>query len=185
MKNLTIINKEINFLYNLELDKEYVLGLKERKGEYKDSILVDEMFKTMFVGDSKKKNLCTLLSLIFDVSFDELYNNIQSYNSELNKEWVKDKGSRCDLVTKIYDELVHIEVNNNDSLETMQRNVHYAFVLSSDKIRSGKSYEFNPVFSINFNNFAFKGNDKVIEVYTIKGEEGYTLVNNIILRKRF
>lgn len=177
---LIIQNQIIRYLYDSKLTKEYVMSKEEQKGNNKYSILVDEMFKAMFVGESKKKNVCTLLSLIFDISYDELYRNIQSYNSELTKNSVYDKGSRSDLVTKIYDEIVHIEVNNNDSVDTMKRNAYYAFRLSADKVKSGQNYEFQPVFSININNFAFEELNKVVDVFTIQNNEGITMLNNVI-----
>ena len=92
----------------------------------KISILSDSMFKTMFQNENRLKFSCKFLSYFLDTTYEELLDNIHLAKNESDKKREKDKGERCDYVANINGTYVNIEVNNNSSLETMERNIEIA-----------------------------------------------------------
>ena len=169
-------------LHDLELDNEYVLKLSRniKKGQ-KISILSDTMLKAMFQNENRIKYSAKFLSYFIDVEYEDILNNICLAKNELDKNNENDKGERCDYVALLSDTSLNIEVNNNSSLEVLERNMEYAHRLYSKKIRRGKeNYQYTQVIQFNLNNFAFKGNDKIVDIYTVTNDDNIGLSNKLI-----
>ena len=176
--------KEYKFktLHDLELDNEYVLKLSRniKKGQ-KISILSDTMLKAMFQNENRIKYSAKFLSYFIDVEYEDILNNICLAKNELDKNNENDKGERCDYVALLSDTSLNIEVNNNSSLEVLERNMEYAHRLYSKKIRRGEeNYQYTQVIQFNLNNFAFKGNDKIVDIYTVTNDDNIGLSNKLI-----
>ena len=169
-------------LHDLELDNEYVLKLSRniKKGQ-KISILSDTMLKAMFQNENRIKYSAKFLSYFIDVEYEDILNNICLAKNELDKNNENDKGERCDYVALLSDTSLNIEVNNNSSLEVLERNMEYAHRLYSKKIRRGEeNYQYTQVTQFNLNNFAFKGNDKIVDIYTVTNDDNIGLSNKLI-----
>ena len=169
-------------LHDLELDNEYVLKLSRniKKGQ-KISILSDTMLKAMFQNENRIKYSAKFLSYFIDVEYEDILNNICLAKNELDKNHENDKGERCDYVALLSDTSLNIEVNNNSSLEVLERNMEYAHRLYSKKIRRGEeNYQYTQVIQFNLNNFAFKGNDKIVDIYTVTNDDNIGLSNKLI-----
>ena len=169
-------------LHDLELDNEYVLKLSRniKKGQ-KISILSDTMLKAMFQNENRIKYSAKFLSYFIDVEYEDILNNICLAKNELDKNNENDKGERCDYVALLSDTSLNIEVNNNSSLEVLERNMDYAHRLYSKKIRRGEeNYQYTQVIQFNLNNFAFKGNDKIVDIYTVTNNDNIGLSNKLI-----
>ena len=169
-------------LHDLELDNEYVLKLSRniKKGQ-KISILSDTMLKAMFQNENRIKYSAKFLSYFIDVEYEDILNNICLAKNELDKNVESDKGERCDYVALLSDTSLNIEVNNNSSLEVLERNMEYAHRLYSKKIRRGEeNYQYTQVIQFNLNNFAFKGNDKIVDIYTVTNDDNIGLSNKLI-----
>lgn len=169
-------------LHDLELDNEYVLKLSRniKKGQ-KISILSDTMLKAMFQNENRIKYSAKFLSYFIDVEYEDILNNICLAKNELDKNVENDKGERCDYVALLSDTSLNIEVNNNSSLEVLERNMEYAHRLYSKKIRRGEeNYQYTQVIQFNLNNFAFKGNDKIVDIYTVTNDDNIGLSNKLI-----
>ena len=169
-------------LHDLELDNEYVLKLSRniKKGQ-KISILSDTMLKAMFQNENRIKYSAKFLSYFIDVDYDDILNNICLAKNELDNNNESDKGERCDYVALLSDTSLNIEVNNNISLEVLERNMEYAHRLYSKKIRRGEeNYQYTQVIQFNLNNFAFKGNDKIVDIYTVTNDDNIGLSNKLI-----
>ena len=82
------------------------------------------------------------------------------------------KGLRCDYVADIRGSKLNIEINNNYSKEVLERNLEYSFRLFSSNNKRGKGSEYSQVIQICLNKIAFEGNDKIIETYAIRNEDG-------------
>ena len=170
-------------LHDLELDNEYVLKLSRniKKGQ-KISILSDTMLKAMFQNENRIKYSAKFLSYFIDVEYEDILNNICLAKNELDKNVENDKGERCDYVALLSDTSLNIEVNNNSSLEVLERNMEYAHRLYSKKIKRGEeNYQYTQVIQFNLNNFAFKGNDKIVDIYTVTNDDNIGLSNKLIL----
>ena len=169
-------------LHDLELDNEYVLKLSRniKKGQ-KISILSDTMLKAMFQNENRIKYSAKFLSYFIDVEYEDILNNICLAKNELAKNNENDKGERCDYVALLSDTSLNIEVNNNSSLEVLERNMEYAHRLYSKKIKRGEeNYQYTQVIQFNLNNFAFKGNDKIVDIYTVTNDDNIGLSNKLI-----
>ena len=169
-------------LHDLELDNEYVLKLSRniKKGQ-KISILSDTMLKAMFQNENRIKYSAKFLSYFIDVEYENILNNICLAKNELDKNNENDKGERCDYVALLSDTSLNIEVNNNSSLEVLERNMEYAHRLYSKKIKRGEeNYQYTQVIQFNLNNFAFKGNDKIVDIYTVTNNDNIGLSNKLI-----
>ncbi|MBQ3306626.1 MAG: Rpn family recombination-promoting nuclease/putative transposase [Bacilli bacterium] len=154
---------------------------KLKEGE-KPSILSNTMFKTMFYHSDRIKYSAKLLSYYLDISYEDLLNNIKLVKNELDKEKNDSKEERCDYVCEIRNTKINIEVNNNEDISIMERNMEYAHRLYAEKIKIGEDYKYkyNQVIQINLNNFSFEGNDKIVDIYSIQNDEGIVLNNKIV-----
>ena len=178
---MTILkNQKFDYLYDLKVRKDYRIELHKRKDGEKLSIVSDTMFKAMFQNEKRLIYSCYLLSCLLDISYEELQNNLELSKNELDKDKENEKGLRSDYVAKIHGTRINIEMNNNSDVDTMERNVEYASRLYSSGIVRGKESKYHQVIQINFNNFSFHGNDKIIDIYTIQNDDGVVLNNKII-----
>lgn len=176
-----IRNYTINKLYDLEIDKKDAVKFEKLEKGKKISILSDTMLKAMFQNENRIKYSAKFLSYFIDVDYDNILKNIHLSKNELNKEKESDKGQRCDYVAYLDGSIVNIEVNNNSSLETLERNMEYGHRLYSTKIkRENKEYEYTQVIQFNLNNFAFKGNDKIVDIYTVQNKDYLTLSDKLM-----
>ena len=135
----------------------------------------------MFQNENRIKYSAKFLSYFIDVSYEAILKNIVLGKNELDKEKENDKGERCDYIAHLNDSVLNIEVNNNSSLEILERNMEYAYRLFSRKIKNtNNNYEYTQVIQINLNNFAFLENDKIIDIFTESNVENLVLSDKII-----
>ena len=135
----------------------------------------------MFQNENRLKYSAKFLSYFIDLDYEVILKNIYLAKNELDKEKESSKGERCDYVAVIDNTSLNIEVNNNSSLEILERNIEYAYRLYSKKIKRGeREYDYTQVIQFNLNNFSFKGNDKIIDIYGVKNDSDLTLSDKII-----
>ena len=182
---LNIKSEDLKHLHDLDLSYQDKIDLKEKEEGEKISILSDSMMKTMFQNENRLKYSAKLLSYYLDISFEELLENIHLSKNELDKEKESDKNRRGDYVAFINGSSVNIEVNNNGTLETLERNIEYAHRLYAKKVkrRKGKKEEevlYTQVIQLNLNNFSFVGNDKIVDIYCVQNDEKLKLTDKLI-----
>ena len=179
---LKIRNYNEKLLYALKASKKNSVEITKLKKGEKASILSDSMFKAMFLNSKRIKYSAKFLSYYLDISYEDLLKNIKLTKNELDKDFKDTKGERSDYVAEVDGTKINIEVNNNRSKEVMERNMEYAHRLYSEMIKEGDDYKYkyNQVIQFNLNNFSFIGNDKIIDIYTIRNDEGLILNNKLI-----
>ena len=179
--------------------KDYkMIKLYDRKESHKDSIpldtlkegekisiLSDSMMKTMFQNEERIKYSVKLLSYYLDISYEELLKNIYLVKNELDKKNEPLKSRRADYVANINGSIINIEVNNNSSSKTLERNMEYAHRLYASKVRRKKTSEegkddYQQIIQLNINNFSFVGNDEVVEIYFIQNDNLVKLSDKLI-----
>jgi len=175
------VNNITNTLYKKGTSKKYAVKLTKLKEGEKISIFSDIMFKTMFQTTGREKFPSKLISYYTNYSFEELMENLVFEKNELDKTVANKKGLRCDFVGNIDGIKLNIEINNNSSLETMERNMEYTFRLYASKVRSDSEYEYTKVIQLNINNFSINEEEKIIDVFTIQNKEGVSLTDKIII----
>jgi len=167
-------------LYDLKQDSSYVVKFERRKEGKKITILSDSMFKAMFQNENRIKYPCKLISYYLDISYEELLKVLRLGKNELDKSVESKKGERCDYVAYINGSAINIEVNCNNSLITMERNLEYVHRLYSNKVNKGGYEDYTQVVQINLNNFAFE-DEKTMDVFRIQNKEGIILSDKIII----
>lgn len=168
----------------IDKNHPYIIPMKpldEMTENEKISIFSDSFFKTMFGSENRKKYACKLLSYILDISYEELLKNLELGKSELDKKKEKEKGERADFVAVVGNSAIDIEINCNDSVATLERNIEYMNRLYSKLVRRGTKYHYRQSLLININNFAYKGKEKVKYICYLKDDENEALTDKLIV----
>jgi len=172
-----------NCLYDLDVTTKGKYKLK-KTGELKEnnklSILSDSMFKAMFYNSKRIKYSCKLISYFIDISYEKLLKNITLTKSEFDKTEYSSSGIHGDFVANINDTFINIEINNNKDLDTLYRNIKYVDRLY-DSITKNNSSKYSQVIQLNINNFKFKKNSKIKDIYGLMNDEGILLTNKKII----
>ena len=128
-------------------------------------IWFDKVFKLIF-GDSNHLDRTKLLiSSVLKKDIDSL----ELLDNELIGDNRLDKINSVDLLAKIDDEYVHIEVNSSFGEVTRNRNLVFLFRVQSKQLKSGDSYrKLTKHYQINFNQEDF--DNEHINICHIKSE---------------
>lgn len=157
---------------NAYVKKEYTKG-------YKIPIISDTMFETMINNESRKKYAVLIIASVLKRDYYEIYDSIEYVKNKLDKQLDIEKGREVDFICKLKDEYIGIEMNNNYSKEAYERNISYAMGIYKSKEIRGSRYSFNKVIQININNFTFENNNKEVEEYALRNEDGEYLTEKI------
>ena len=146
----------------------------------KDTIPItnDAMFKHIFGREENIKFPCKLLSYILDVSYETLIDNLSFSKNETGKKKKQDVNYRQDLVVKLDDIRINIEMNNNSSEVIRERNLSYLLRLREDKKYKRK---YTPIIQINLNNYCYKDDLTVRRDYAIMSQDQIIYTNKIII----
>ena len=170
-------------LYDMKESLKDRIPLDSLKEGEKISILSDSMMKTMFQTEERIKYSVKLLSYFLDISYEELLKNTVLVKNELDKKNEPLKNRRADYVANINGSIINIEVNNNGSLETLERNMEYAHRLYASKVKrknNNKKDNYQQIIQLNINNFSFIGNDNVVDIYFIQNDNLIKLSDKLI-----
>lgn len=167
-------------LYEDEVTKEYSVKFEKRKKGMKISILSDPMFKAMFYQENRIKYSCKFLSYFLDISYEKLLEILKLGKGELDKNKEIEKAERSDYVAYIDHTAINIEVNCNDNILSLERNMEYAHRLYSREVKRGSKYLYTQVIQFNLNNFAFKNNPKIVDYYYVQNDEKTLLHDKLI-----
>ncbi len=166
-------------LFSTKINTKYSYVLKRiEKGEM-IPLVSDIMFYTMLNNSKRKKYASYLLSLIINEEYEKILNNIEFMNTKLDKDNYYEKGMTVDLVVKFDEKIYNIELNNNQDISRLERNIGYAGKLYESSSRIGREYNYNYVYQININNFNFEGNKEVVDKYKLKNNRGNVLTDKL------
>ena len=171
MNKIAMLDRKVS-KKNAYVKKEYTKG-------YKIPIVSDTMFDTMINNESRKKYAALIISSVLERDYNEIYNSIEYVKNKLDKQLDIEKGREVDFICKLKDEYIGIEMNNNYSKEAYERNISYAMGIYKSKEIRGSKYSFNKILQINLNNFTFENNDKEVEEYALRNENGEYLTEKI------
>ena len=146
-----------------EISKTNSYKLLDYYKGYKIPIVSDSMFKTMINNESRMEYICYLIASIFNEDYNEVLKNTKFIKNNIDKYKNEESNKTVDLLCKIKGKILNVEVNNNTSKSSLERNLGYMFSLYSANMKRGHKYNFNEVIQININNFRFKGRKDVLE----------------------
>ena len=146
-----------------EISKTNSYKLLDYYKGYKIPIVSDSMFKTMINNESRMEYICYLIASIFNEDYNEVLKNTKFIKNNIDKYKNEESNKTVDLLCKIKGKILNVEVNNNTSKSSLERNLGYMFSLYSANMKRGEKYDFNEVIQININNFRFRGRKDVLE----------------------
>ncbi len=164
-----------------EITDRNLYDLKDYKEDEMKPAVSNTMFEVMFAsGTLGRRYTSLLLSLYLNKDYKYIYDNIEFVKDILDRENYHDKGMRVDLICKVDEEYINIEINNNKTEKSsIYRNIGYSYNVYKGGIYSGTRYNYNRVIQININNFTFKGEKREISEYILKDEENKILTDYI------
>lgn len=172
-KKLELKEKRIPSIeVDYETTKRYRTNRIDKENYTEDTLVPitkDTMFKAMLASTIRKKYLSRLLSYIFDLSEKEIYENFEYINSELDREFMLQKGERVDLVGRLCGVLINIEMNGTPLLD---RNIKYLERISREKvlINSKTNNKGIKAIQINLNDVSYYKDEIVNYFYMNDGE---------------
>ena len=169
-----MLNREMSRKNSYELKE-----LKELKKGERIPIVSDTMFHVMLNNSSRKQYSAYLIALVLNLDYEKVYDSLIFVNNKLDREKYKDSSKTVDFVCRLNGKIIGIELNNNSSKASLERNISYAVDLYKSKMASGKEYDYETVIQININNFTFEGNSKIKEEYSLRNEEGEKLTEKL------
>ena len=117
--------------------KEYRTKSMKSKQWTEDTLVPitsDIMFKTMIASTRRKRFVCRLLSYLLNLHEKEIFENFEHINTELDRDFMHQKGERVDLLGKIHGVFINVEMNKTPLLD---RNLDYLERITLEKIFIG------------------------------------------------
>lgn len=74
---------------------------------------------------------------------------------------------------------IGLEININNSIEQMEKNIYNIFDIYSE-VGNGE-LKYSQAIQFNINNFSFKEDDEIVEVYKFRNERGEILTDSIVI----
>ena len=129
---------------------------------------VDFVFKKIFGSEDSKSVLISFLNATLKPK-EEIV-SVDLKNTDIEKEYVKDKFSRLDVkATTNKNETINIEIQLKDEHNMIQRTLYYWSKLYEEQIGEGDFYnKLNRTVCINILNFKYLKNDRFHNVYRLK-----------------
>ena len=165
----------------IDEERKYIIEMKspdEITDDYKILILSDWFFKTMFLNENRKEYSCLLLSYLLNIPYDELLSKLEFGKNELDKRKNSLKGERADFIAYINGAAIEIEINCNDSIKTLEKNMDRLY---SKEVKRGGKYYYRQSILVNINNFAFKGKEEVKYICYITDNDNEAITDKKIL----
>lgn len=149
----------------------------------------DGLFKKVYGNENKPENLEMLLSLFFNILFEELKNKTEILNNDKIIENNNDKKQSQDVVLKVFindeENLINLEANiHGFDQNVINRNVSYITYIFSKQLRMKNPYnEMKPVIQINFTKHRAKEKTtnphKIAHTYFLTNEDGEILTKKL------
>lgn len=154
-----------------------IVNNKKRQHFTEDDLISftsNSMFLTMLSNEQYKFIVCKLLSECTFYDYEYLMENAHFYKNEMNKDSVKTKEEKGDLLIKMGDKFYVIEMDMRNELE---RNVEYTDRVYRYKSIKGEKEKIYPeILYIGFENFSYEEIEEAILVFHMQTDEGICLL---------
>ncbi len=131
----------------------------------------DDVFKMVFASEEGRKFACFIISLVVDVEYEYLLENLKFYKNEIDKKSLKQRSVRADCVYECDGTLFSFEMNNTNMTE---RNAEFAHRLYASKAVKGvatNDLEYRDVFQFCFDNYKHKEIEDTIQVWYMGNDQ--------------
>ena len=138
----------------------------------------DEAFKIMY-GNPENIEVTTLLvSKLLNIDYKELEGNVEILLPKTPNELIGEKLSERDVVVKVdttnkYKLVIEVNVREKAYRNILDRNLYYLSEVFSKGLKQKSNYEeLVSTYLINLNTFVVSKENKVIDEYLLRNEEG-------------
>ena len=143
----------------------------------------DFMFTDIFNQQRNVNKLERFISVYFNIDYDKVHNNLKLIPRKLSKDKLKEARKEVDLLLKLDNLLlkINIEINSSPTKSRLNRNTIYLCKISSSNYNSGDN-SYSNIWSsrqINFDDKIYKGN-KFINEYIFKEKDTNEVLTDII-----
>ena len=179
MKEKAILDHEISQDY---INDKYIYKLKKfedlEEGEI-IPLISDTIFDYLINNESKKEYAASIISAALDLDYDKVYNSIEFKSPRLKKDKVRNSKKTVDLLCEVDGVLYNIEINNKGYKSSLERNIQYIADIFESKMMRGGKYKYQNAVQININNFSFKGRKKIMDIISLRSNEGDLFTDKI------
>ena len=141
------------------------------------------MFTDIFNQDYNVPKLENFVSIYFNFPYDKVHGNLTLLPRELSKDSKKEAWKEVDLLLKLDNELlkINIEINNQDTPSITNRNIIYIAKISSTNYEEGDS-KYQKIWTSRQINFNIKDSKhkKFISEYVLKEKENHDVLSEIM-----
>ena len=141
------------------------------------------MFTDIFNQERNVSKLENFVSVYYDIPYDKVHNNLKLVSRRLEKSTKKEAWKEVDLVLKIANSFlkINLEINDKNDQKRINRNLIYLCKISSSNYEEGDNTYSNIWRSsqINFNINGSK-NKKLINEYVFKEKETNEVLSELI-----
>ena len=135
----------------------------------------DRVFKTIFCDEDNTYLMKTFLSRLLNKEIESL----EYLRNELELKNVYDKTKTIDVLVKVDNEYIHIELNIVNNIDYIHlRNYIYFSEVFNKKTRRGKVYDYKTKFIHIDISFGIKSKKEITEYY-VMSEDGSKYIDNI------
>ncbi len=115
-------------------------------------LMHDLLFKETFANVANRKQLERLIELLFDYPEGYLRNKLSvQYESPLQKNKLKQKSVRGDIIVEFDDTLINIEAYTKFDLNSINKSLYYITRIQANKLEIGEDYyQLGKTIQINF-----------------------------------
>ena len=136
----------------------------------------DPIFTGIFNDEKNIDIIENFLSIYFNMPIEDIKGNVSIKSRDIISKGKNTMNSQVDLLLKLNDKIINVELNNKLNEGRIDRNIIYACKVHSTQLHTGDG-GYNNIGStvqINLNNFVC--NDKeLVDSYYFKNEKGKTL----------
>ena len=101
----------------------------------------DYIFKALLQDKEMKGILSYIISVVVGIDYDYVYNYLRFRNSEMPKHNIEEKANKHDLLVEIGNNVISLEMNNENGLDTNFRNSAHFHSLIVDSIKEADTYK--------------------------------------------
>lgn len=136
-------------------------------------MIYDVVFKSVLQDKESEDYLIDIISNITGIKKDYMKGNIVFKNSELPKEYAKEKGKATDLIVELKENIINLEMNKNYYEGLYDKNDGYLDKIKDGVLIQGQTFpRRRKIIQINFDNFEVFDERIIIKFLMMDVERG-------------
>lgn len=123
------------------------------------NIKYDSIFKSIYLREEGRIHMCSIISDLYELDYEDLIKNLKIYNSEHPRLNKRIKSSYSDVVYEYKNKLFIIEMNNNYYVKSIYKNHFYLLFRQVFNANNKNNYNMNKeTYLIEIDNYDLRKN---------------------------